>query len=191
MKPPDDAASLDFMLRKRTPENDSLTKPAYKDIPFLYLNENDMRDVLDRARAMSNYVPLTAKDRKRLGRLVRECSSAALRELYKGVSQDPELVAKISAPLDSIERRQAAHLSKLIEDPDEDDYLDRVDRVGKIHVRIGLTPESYVVGYASNSWHPDRKCGSALSLVRPTHRQDVLGPAPALHDRYGSRAIGL
>lgn len=61
----------------------------------------------------------------------------------------PDLMSKVTVSLADIERRQAAHLAGLVRDPDALEYLDRVLRIGSIHVRIGLTPESYVAGYAS------------------------------------------
>ena len=108
-----------------------------------------MRDTLARARATSNSAPLKPGDRERLGHLVKTCGSAALNGLYKKISENPELLSKVSAPLDSIERRQTAHLLKMIEDPDGAGYLDRVELIGSTHVRIGLSPEDYVAGYAA------------------------------------------
>ncbi|MBX9647996.1 MAG: globin-coupled sensor protein [Xanthobacteraceae bacterium] len=92
---------------------------------------------------------MTTTEREHLAKLVKGSGSAALNLLYKRISEDPELLAKVSAPLDSIERRQVAHLLKLVEDADEADYLERVERIGSTHVRIGLSPERYVAGYAS------------------------------------------
>jgi hypothetical protein len=92
---------------------------------------------------------LQPKDRDRLVRLAKAFGSAALNGLYKNIAANPELLSKVSAPLDAIERRQTAHLLKLIESSDEAEYLDRVNRIGGIHVRIGLSPEDYVAGYAA------------------------------------------
>jgi hypothetical protein len=108
-----------------------------------------MRDALARARATSGYEPLSPVDRERLLGLVGKHGSAALNGLYKSIAADPDLLAKVSAPLDDIERRQTAHLVGLLRDPDASEYLDRVLRIGNTHVRIGLAPESYVAGYAS------------------------------------------
>lgn len=108
-----------------------------------------MRDKLARARATSNSASLKPGDRERLGHLAKTYGSAALNGLYKKISENPELLSKVSAPLDSIERRQAAHLLKMIEDPDGAGYLDRVEFIGSTHVRIGLSPEDYVAGYAA------------------------------------------
>jgi hypothetical protein len=121
---------------------------------------------------------LQPKDRERLARLAKASGSVALNALYKNIAANPELLAKVSAPLDAIERRQTAHLLKLIESPDDAEYLDRADRIGNIHVRIGLSPEDYVAGYAAilgsllenagklSPWSGKRTARLAATLVR-------------------------
>lgn len=140
-------------IRPKNLGNRSFTRWLYKDTVYVYLIGSLMKDILDRSRKLSSYAPPTEKDRKRLAGLVRKYGSTALQGLYKGIAADPDLLAKVSAPLDSIERRQSAHLAKLIEDLDDDAYLERVQLIGSIHVRIGLPPDRYIAGYASILGH--------------------------------------
>jgi methyl-accepting chemotaxis protein len=108
-----------------------------------------LAEKLARARRLAAYRPLSAKDRKRLRDLVGKVGSSVLRDLYQAIGADPELATKITVPLDGIERRQAAHLVGLISNPDGADYLDRVDQIGRTHVRIAVPPEMYVAAYAA------------------------------------------
>jgi methyl-accepting chemotaxis protein len=108
-----------------------------------------LAEKLVRARRLAGYQPLSAKDRDRLSRLLGKVGSSVLRGLYRAIGTDPELAAKITVPLDGIERRQAAHLVGLISNPDGADYLGRVDQIGRTHVRIAVPPEMYVAAYAA------------------------------------------
>src|SRR5690349_8391911 len=92
---------------------------------------------------------MAAKDREAVGGLIESAGSAVLQELYRRIGADGELAKKVSAPLPDIERRQAAHVLGLISAPESPDYLQRTDRIGRIHVQIGLAAEFYVAGYAA------------------------------------------
>jgi methyl-accepting chemotaxis protein len=108
-----------------------------------------LAEKLARARRLAGYTPLSTKHRQYLLRLVGQGGSAILRKLYGAIGAEPELARKITVPLDGIEKRQAAHVVGLISDPDTPEYLDRVDLIGRTHVRIALAPEMYVAGYAA------------------------------------------
>lgn len=110
---------------------------------------SEMQNILDDLRALSNYSRLSDHDKRRLLALAGKDGSTVLNGLYAKIGKNPELAAKITVPLDGIERRQLAHVAGLIGNPDSKEYLDRVDLIGSIHVRIGLKPEHYVAGYAS------------------------------------------
>src|SRR6516164_3858029 len=96
----------------------------------------DLSRKLARVRRLAAYQPLSETDRERLLALIEKAGSAVLRGLYKSIAADPELAKKVTVPLDSIERRQAAHIVGLIRNPDDPKYLDRIDLIGRTHVRI-------------------------------------------------------
>src|SRR5689334_10562491 len=139
-----------------------------------------IKEALDRARAISSYAPLSERERKQLAGLVNQHGSAALNSLYKSIASDPELAAKVTVPLDGIDKQQTAHVLGLIDNPDGDEYLRRVDLIGRTHVRIELAPEHYVAGYAAiiapvveaiGSLHPlsgRRAAALAAAFVRLT-----------------------
>jgi methyl-accepting chemotaxis protein len=108
-----------------------------------------LAEKLARVRRLADYRPLSAKDRERLRGLVAKVGSSVLRGLYQTLATDRELAAKITVPLDGIERRQAVHLAGLISNADGVDYLDRVDLIGRTHVRLGVPPELYLAAYAA------------------------------------------
>jgi hypothetical protein len=108
-----------------------------------------LAEKLARVRRLADYRPLSAKDRERLRGLVAKAGSFVLRGLYQTLGTDRELAAKITVPLDGIERRQAAHLAGLISNPDGVDYLNRVDLIGRTHVRLAVPPELYLAAYAA------------------------------------------
>ncbi|HXW28855.1 MAG TPA: globin-coupled sensor protein, partial [Xanthobacteraceae bacterium] len=108
-----------------------------------------LAEKLARVRRLAYYRPLSAKDRERLRGLVEKVGSSVLRGLYQTLGTDRELAAKITVPLDGIETRQAAHLAGLISNPDGADYLDRVDLIGRTHVRLAVPPELYLAAYAA------------------------------------------
>ena len=109
----------------------------------------DLSRRLSRARRIAAYQPLSGKDRELLLVLIDQAGSAVLNGLYRSINADPELAKKITVPLDSIERRQTAHLVGLIRNPDDPKYLDRVEQTGRTHVRIELAPDLFVAGYAA------------------------------------------
>ncbi len=133
---------------------------------------SQIKEALDRVRAISNYAPLSERECKQLVALVQQHGSAVLNSLYKSIASDPELARKVTVPLEGIEKRQTAHILGLIESPDSEDYLDRVNRVGQTHVRIALAPEDYVAGYAA--------------VIAP-----VVESIGALHPLSGRRAAAL
>jgi hypothetical protein len=108
-----------------------------------------LAEKLARARRLAGYQSLSAKDRERLCGVLGKVGSSVLRSLYQAIGADRELAAKITVPLDGIERRQAAHLAGLISNPDGADYLERVDQIGRTHVRLAVSPEMYVAAYAA------------------------------------------
>jgi len=83
---------------------------------------SNIKDIHDRARTISGYRPLSAGDRGRLAALVEKYGSGVLNGLYKTIAADPELAAKITVPLDDIERRQTAHVLGLIKNSDTSEY---------------------------------------------------------------------
>ena len=109
----------------------------------------DLNAIADRLKRLAGYQPMTAKDRDALRGLIESGGSGILRELYRRIGADGDLASKVTAPLDDIEKRQAAHVLGLISAPEAPDYLARTDKIGRIHARIGLAAEFYVAGYAA------------------------------------------
>jgi hypothetical protein len=89
-----------------------------------------LAEKLARARRLAGYQSLSAKDRERLRGVLGKVGSSVLRSLYKAIGADRELAAKITVPLDGIERRQAAHLAGLISNPDGPTISSGLTRLG-------------------------------------------------------------
>lgn len=74
----------------------------------------------------------------------------ALTAFYDIVSDVPELAGKFDPVkgIDAAKTRQTAHWSELAEGSFGAGYRQTVERIGVIHARIGLEPESYLGGYS-------------------------------------------
>jgi methyl-accepting chemotaxis protein len=81
---------------------------------------------------------------------LEENLQAILSKFYEHIGGYPELLAKFNgrAGLDHARKAQALHWLGMFEGNLDQQYVERVKRIGKTHERIGLEPRWYIGGYA-------------------------------------------
>lgn len=110
----------------------------------------DNRDVAKKLAFFS----IKADDKARfpgIGKVVASAGPAALDKLYEQISATPETAGFFAskAAMGSAKAKQIAHWQALFTGGANADYFERAERVGKVHARIGLSPQWYIGAYAS------------------------------------------
>jgi len=70
-----------------------------------------------------------------------------LTDFYDHLLQYSELATMIGEQQGSLETAQKAHWEKLFLQGFDDDYVASINRIGRVHSRIGLEPRWYIAGY--------------------------------------------
>ena len=86
-----------------------------------------------------------------IGKAVASSAPAALEALYARIAATPETASMFSSQsaMASARTKQIAHWSALFAHGADAQYFDRAEKVGKVHARIGLSPQWYIGAYAS------------------------------------------
>jgi methyl-accepting chemotaxis protein len=73
-----------------------------------------------------------------------------LDSFYEGIRADPEQAAMFTSPamMSSARAKQLEHWAELFSGTIDGAYLERAERIGLTHARIGLKPSYYIGGYA-------------------------------------------
>ncbi|WP_421983173.1 protoglobin domain-containing protein [Roseibium sp.] len=66
---------------------------------------------------------------------------------YDHLQQFPEMAELVGDQQDRLEGAQKAHWEKLFNQGFDQDYVESIDRIGRVHSRIGLEPRWYIAGY--------------------------------------------
>ncbi|WP_421837809.1 methyl-accepting chemotaxis protein [Novosphingobium sp.] len=86
-----------------------------------------------------------------VGKAVASAGPAALDKLYDRIAATPETAGFFAskAAMGSAKAKQIAHWQALFAGGPTADYFQRAERVGKVHARIGVSPQWYIGAYAS------------------------------------------
>ena len=86
-----------------------------------------------------------------IARMIRRFAPGILDRFYGAVRADPARSRFFSSPqmMDSARSRQLKHWIDLFSGNIDQTYLERAERIGQIHARIGLGPGFYIGAYAS------------------------------------------
>lgn len=72
---------------------------------------------------------------------------AVLKAFYTHLCRYPELAAMVGDQQPRLENAQKVHWEKLFTQGFDADYVQSIDRIGRVHSRIGLEPKWYIAGY--------------------------------------------
>jgi methyl-accepting chemotaxis protein len=72
---------------------------------------------------------------------------AVLKAFYTHLSLYPELATMVGDQQPRLENAQKTHWKKLFTQGFDADYVDSINRIGRVHSRIGLEPKWYIAGY--------------------------------------------
>ena len=100
------------------------------------------------------FFAIGAEDNARLtpiSKAVARAAPAALDKLYERIAATPETAAFFSSPrgMAAARAKQIEHWKALFTEGANAAYFDRAQQVGKVHARIGLSPQWYIGAYAS------------------------------------------
>jgi len=86
-----------------------------------------------------------------IGKAVARCAPAALEALYDRIASTPETADFFSSPsaMASARAKQIAHWSSMFAHGADAGYFASAEKIGKVHARIGLSPQWYIGAYAS------------------------------------------
>ncbi|MEL7529100.1 MAG: protoglobin domain-containing protein, partial [Pseudomonadota bacterium] len=70
-----------------------------------------------------------------------------LSDFYSHLRQFPEMAGMIEDQQNRLEDAQKTHWQKLFNQGFDQDYVDSINRIGRVHSRIGLEPRWYIAGY--------------------------------------------
>ncbi|WP_068315159.1 globin-coupled sensor protein [Polycladidibacter hongkongensis] len=70
-----------------------------------------------------------------------------LTKFYDFILETPDLASTVEGRIDRLKVSQTNHWQSLFNSGLSDDYFQRVERIGRAHVHIGLTPDWYLGGY--------------------------------------------
>lgn len=70
-----------------------------------------------------------------------------LTQFYNHLRQTPDLTAMIGDRQPRLESAQKAHWQRLFNQGFDSGYVESIDRIGRVHSRIGLDPQWYLAGY--------------------------------------------
>ncbi|MTI45610.1 methyl-accepting chemotaxis protein [Roseibium hamelinense] len=70
-----------------------------------------------------------------------------LTAFYTHLSKHPEMAGMIGDKQPRLENAQKKHWRKLFTQGFDQDYVDSINRIGRVHSRIGLEPRWYIAGY--------------------------------------------
>lgn len=86
----------------------------------------------------------------RIARQMAKLAPAALDRFYAKVRGVPALMAKFSGQqqLDHARSKQIEHWAELFSQRPGKAYMERAERIGHVHARIGLEPTWYIGGYS-------------------------------------------
>lgn len=112
------------------------------------------RNRLDTLKKSLHFIKLDETNYRhfpKIRKLIAKAAPAALKSLYTTISETPE-TAKFFASgktMQHAQDKQLEHWQELFARPLDAGYLERAERIGQIHARIGLEPRWYVGAYAS------------------------------------------
>ncbi|MFM9934937.1 MAG: methyl-accepting chemotaxis protein [Novosphingobium sp.] len=86
-----------------------------------------------------------------IGKAVARCAPKALDVLYGRIASTPETSGLFSSQssMDSARAKQIDHWQALFAGSADASYFARAEKIGKVHARIGLSPQWYIGAYAS------------------------------------------
>lgn len=70
-----------------------------------------------------------------------------LGDFYAHLRSYPDMAALIGDQQPKLENAQKKHWAKLFTQGFDDDYVESINRIGRVHSRIGLEPRWYIAGY--------------------------------------------
>ncbi|GAA0770392.1 globin-coupled sensor protein [Roseibium denhamense] len=70
-----------------------------------------------------------------------------LAAFYTHLRQHPEMADMVGTQQSRLENAQKTHWRKLFLQGFDQDYVDSINRIGRVHSRIGLEPKWYIAGY--------------------------------------------
>jgi methyl-accepting chemotaxis protein len=79
---------------------------------------------------------------------IRDALPAVLEDFYAHVKTVPHLADLVGNEQDRLIAAQSAHWEVLFAEGPSQDYLEKAERIGLAHVRIGLDPSWYIGGYS-------------------------------------------
>jgi len=106
----------------------------------------------DRAAEQLNLIGFNDASRSRLGEIrpvIDAALSASLDNFYDKLGGVSKLSGKFdgTSAMESAKARQADHWRILSSGNFTDDYYQRLQKLGEVHVKVGLEPDWYLVGY--------------------------------------------
>lgn len=86
-----------------------------------------------------------------VGKVIASAGPAALDKLYDQIAATPATAGFFASrnAMASAKSKQIAHWQALFAGGATPDYFERAEKVGKVHARIGLSPQWYIGAYAS------------------------------------------
>ena len=86
-----------------------------------------------------------------IGKVVARCAPAALEALYDRIASTPDTSGFFSSQsaMASARAKQIAHWSAMFSSGADAGYFAGAEKIGKVHARIGLSPQWYIGAYAS------------------------------------------
>lgn len=117
------------------------------------MNNND-RDKLDTLKKSLSFIDLDDSNYRhfpQIRSLLAKSAPVALKKLYSKISTTPETAKFFSSSqmMQHAQDKQLEHWQQLFARPLDASYLERAERIGQIHARIGLEPRWYVGAYAA------------------------------------------
>lgn len=70
-----------------------------------------------------------------------------LGDFYSHLKKHPEMAALVGDQQPKLENAQKSHWAKLFTQGFDTDYLESINRIGRVHSRIGLEPKWYIAAY--------------------------------------------
>ena len=124
---------------------------------------------MSEAEMMFDLMGFTSSDRQALNSLasvIEKNIDPILVQFYKAVSKHPSLARMFSSPdrIAHAKAAQARHWIKLFSGKFDNDYMNSVKTIGRVHYQIGLNPEPYIAGYT-------RVIGELIRVIARSHKR--------------------
>ncbi|WP_420332497.1 protoglobin domain-containing protein [Roseibium sp.] len=79
--------------------------------------------------------------------VIEENIDEILTEFYNHLRQFPDMAGMVGEQQNRLEDAQKTHWEKLFNQGFDQDYVESINRIGRVHSRIGLEPRWYIAGY--------------------------------------------